>query len=184
MAASERRVAPPAVLADPAPAGLVRTLLSSYALLWGGTLLAAVLALPFKGQLRAFYGLRPPATGDMGMAALLAANNAREAAIPMLFALLRARKPWVIVLGDVVVGACLAANVAHGGLALGAYGPGLLGYLPHWPVEWAAFAVALTAWRRARTGRHDFCELLLLALACATLVCAGALIETYSVPGS
>jgi hypothetical protein len=117
--------------------------------------------------------------GGARVAALIAVNNAREASIPMLFALLRTRAPWVRTLGDAIVGACLAANVALGGIALGAYGVGLLGYLPHWPLEWAAFALALTAWRRSREGRRDVYELLLLALGCAALLCAGALIETY-----
>lgn len=188
MAAGQRRLTTPAA---PTPLrapcvrpGLARTVLSSYASLWAGTLLLAVLTLPFAGALHTFFGFRlaPAAPGDARMAASIVANNAREAAIPMLFTLLRARQRWVILLGDAVVTGCLAANVAIGGLALGAYGPGLLDYLPHWPLEWAAFALALTAWRRARTGTRDVCELLLLALFCASLLCAGALIETYTVP--
>jgi hypothetical protein len=100
----------------------------------------------------------------------------------MLFALLRGRWPWLIALGDVIVGGCFAGNVALGGLALGAYGPGLLLDLPHWPIEWAALAVALTGWRRARSGRRDLYELTLLAITCAILLCTAALIETYTVP--
>lgn len=179
MAASERRLTPPAALARH---GLARTVLSSYGLLWAGALLAAVLTLPLAGQLHGVHGLHLAPSGGARMAAVIAVNNAREAAIPMLFSLLRVRRHWVIVLGDFVVGGCLAANVALGGVALGTYGVGLLCYLPHWPLEWAAFALALTAWRRSRNGTRDPCELLLLALACASLLCAGALIETYTIP--
>ncbi len=188
MAASQRRLTTaPALTTAKGACGtpsLVRMVLASYGLLWAGTLLIAVLALPFTGPLHAFFGLRlaPAAPGTARMAVLFAANNAREAAVPLLLALLRTRKRWVILLGDAIVTGCLAANIALGGLALGTYGTGLLGYLPHWPLEWAAFALSLTAWRRARTGTRDMCELALLALFCVSLLCAGALIETYTVP--
>lgn len=188
MAASQRRLTRPAVLCTAegvcvAPR-LARTVLSSYALLWAGTLLFTVLALPFTGPLHAFFGLRlmPAAPGTARMVALIAANNMREAAIPILFALLRTHTRWVLRLGDAVVTGCLVANIALGGLALGTYGTGLLGYLPHWPLEWAAFALSLTAWRRARRGERDVLELALLALFCVSLLTAAALIETYTVP--
>ncbi len=180
MAASQRRLTKPAA---PRPS-LGHTLLSSYVLLWAGTLLFAVLAMPFARPLHAFFGLRmtPAAPGTARMAVLIAANNVREAAIPMLFALLRTRRRWVLRLGDAVVTGCLVANIALGGLALGTYGPALLGYLPHWPLEWAAFALSLTAWRRARRGERDVLELALLALFGVSLLAGAALIETYTVP--
>ena len=119
------------------------------------------------------------------MAALTLTNNAREAAIPFLFALLRVgARRWPIVLGNVVIAACFTADVALGGLALGTDGMRALPYLPQWPLEWAGLALALAAWRRARSGRRDPLELTLLAIGTAILLCVAALLETYAVPQS
>jgi hypothetical protein len=166
-------------------AGLAATMLESYCLLWLGTLLAAVLAIPIAGYLREAFDLRltlaPP--GSASMAALIAANNVRAAAVPLFFAVLKiGTRRWLVIVGDVVVGASLAVNVAIGGLALGAYGLGLLRYLPHWPLEWGGLALALAGWRRARRGQRDPCELALLAIGAAILLCLAALLETYAVP--
>lgn len=188
MAASDRQLvaAPPDGGSRPRRrVGLAATTLESYGLLWLGTLLAAIVAIPLAGHLRGVFGFRltlAPA-GTAGMAALIAANNVREAAIPLLFAVLRVgRRRWLLIAGDVVVGASVAANVALGGLALGAYGLGLLRYLPQWPLEWGGLALALAAWRRARHGRPDPFELALLAIGAALLLCLAALLETYAVP--
>ena len=117
------------------------------------------------------------------MAALIAANNIREAAIPLLCAALTVgQRRWLLLVGDVVVAASLAVNVALGGLALGAYGFHLLRYMPQWPLEWGGLALALAGWRRARRGQRDPCELALLALGAAILLCLAALLETYAVP--
>ena len=120
-------------------AGLAATMLESYCLLWLGTLLAAVLAIPIAGYLRGVFDFRltlaPP--GSASMAALIAANNVRAAAVPLLLRGPRESARATLarcIVGDVVVGASLAANVALGGLALGAYGLGLLRYLPQWPL--------------------------------------------------
>lgn len=168
-----------------APTGLLASVLGSYGLLWLGTLLAALLALPLAGQLRGVFAFRfaLAPSGTASMAALIAANNVREAGIPLLFAALKTGgRRWPVMLGDVVVGASLAVNVALGGLALGTYGTRLLPYLPQWPLEWAGLALALAGWCRARRGRRDPCELALLAIATAILLCLAALLETYVVP--
>jgi hypothetical protein len=162
-----------------------RSILTSYAMLWVGTALFALLAIPFAGPLRDLFGLSgglaPPGTTQM--AALTLTNNAREAAIPFLFALLRVgARRWPVLLGDVVIAACLAANTALGGLALGTDGIRALPYLPQWPLEWGGLALALAAWRRARSGRRDPCELALLAIGTTLLLCVAALLETYAVP--
>jgi hypothetical protein len=188
MAAGDRQLITAAPKTRPRPllrAGLVATMLESYCFLWFGTLLAAVLAIPIAGYLRGVFDFRltlaPPGTASM--AALIAANNVREAAIPLFFAALKiGTRRWLLIVGDVVVGASLAANVALGGLALGAYGLGLLRYLPHWPLEWGGLALTLAGWRRARCGQRDPCELALLAIGAAILLCLAALLETYAVP--
>jgi len=167
--------------------GVPASVLGSYALLWIGTLLAAAVALPFADSVRQALGhrLAPAQPGTVSMAVFIAANNMREAAVPVLFAALAlGRRRWSVAIGDAVVGASFAANVALGGLALGAYGFQLTHYLPQWPLEWGGLAVALSAWRRARAGRGGYSELVLLALSAATLLCLAALIETYVVPQS
>jgi hypothetical protein len=188
MAASDRQLVAAAAGGGSRPpqrTGLAATTLASYGLLWLGTLLAAIVAVPIAGDLRGVFGFRltlAPA-GTASTAALIAANNVREAAVPLLFAILKVGpRRWLVILGDVVVGASLAANVALGGLALGAYGPGLLRYLPQWPLEWGGLALALAGWRRARRGQRDPCELALLAIGAAMLLCLAALLETYAVP--
>lgn len=154
--------------------------------LWLGSVLVALLSYPARGAIRPLLGVElAPATapGTASMAAWIAANNVREAAIPFLCIALRTQRwPSLTRVGDLVVWSCLAVNVALGGLALGAYGPRLLGYLPQWPFEWAGLAVALAAWTRARSGRRDFYELLLLAILAALLLCCGALLETFATP--
>jgi hypothetical protein len=160
-------------------------MLESYCLLWLGTLLAAIIAIPIAGQLRGVFAFRfalaPPGTASM--AALIAANNMREAAIPLMLAVIKiGTRRWLLIVGDVVVGTSLAVNVALGGLALGAYGLPLLPYLPQWPLEWGGLALALTGWRRARRGQRHPCELALLAIGAAMLLCLAALLETYAVP--
>jgi hypothetical protein len=188
MAASDRQLVTAAAYGSSRPsrrAGLAATTLESYGILWLGTLLAAILAIPIAGPLRDVFGFRltlAPA-GTASMAALIAANNVREAAVPLLFAVLKVgRRRWLLIVGDVVVSASLAVNVALGGLALGAYGPGLLRYLPQWPLEWGGLALALAAWRRARRGQRDPCELALLAIGAAMLLCLASILETYAVP--
>ncbi len=172
-------------LRPPPRSSLALNIVQSYALLWLGTLLAVAIALPLAGQLRELFHLRlrlAPA-GTPGVAVQLASNNVRVAAVPLLFAALRATGLRSLrALCDAGVGASLATNVAIAGLALGAYGPALLRYLPHWPLEWGGLALALTGWRRARCGEGGGCELILLAIGAATLLCAAALLETYAVP--
>jgi hypothetical protein len=166
-------------------AGLAASVLSSYGLLWLGTLLAAIIAIPIAGSVREAFGLRlvPASAGTVSMAGLIAANNARETALPLLFAAFNVGgRRWLVVMGDVVVSASLAVNVARGGLALGAYGADLLRFLPQWPLEWGGLALGLTGWRRARRGDRDACELVLLSVGAATLICLAALLETYAVP--
>ena len=188
MAASDRQLVAAALDGSSRPrrrAGLAATTLESYCLLWLGTLLAAILAIPIAGQLRGVFAFRfaLAPTGTASMAALIAVNNVRAAAVPLLFAVIKiGTRRWLLIVGDVVVGASLAVNVALGGFALGAYGLGLLRYLPQWPLEWGGLALALAGWRRARRGQGDPCELALLAIGAAMLLCLAALLETYAVP--
>jgi hypothetical protein len=188
MAAGDRRLVPASATSSAHAqrrAGLATTALESYGLLWLGTLLAAIVAIPIAGEVRTFMGLRltTAPSGSARMAGQLAADNLRAAAVPLLLAALsNGRRRWLPLVGDLVVSASLTVNVALGGLALGAYGPRLVPYLPQWPLEWGGLALALAGWRRARHGRRDACELLLLAIGAAIFICPAALLETYAVP--
>jgi hypothetical protein len=188
MAAGDRRLVTDRAASSAHPRRqprLAHAAVESYVLLWLGTLLAAIVAIPVAGEVRSFMGLRltTAPSGSAGMAALLATNNLRVAAVPLLLAALsNGRRRWLPIVGDLVVSASLTVNVALGGKALGAYGPRLVAYLPQWPLEWGGLALALTGWRRARRGRRDACELLLLAIGASMLISFAALLETYAVP--
>jgi hypothetical protein len=86
-------------------------------------------------------------------------------------------------LGDLLVLALLAANAAPTGLALGAYGPGLLRYLPQLPLEWLGLALAAGSWLRVRRALEAEKRLLpsLLAVTGA-LLGAALLLETFATP--
>jgi hypothetical protein len=166
-------------------AGLLAGALHSYWQLWLATLAAALLTIPFAGTLRGAFELRlaPAPPGDLQIASSIAANNLRVVVVPLALAALRMGPEGRLrLLGDVLVGASLAANLALGGLALGAYGPRLLCYLPQWPLEWGALALAWSAWRRARRARIARRELLALGLGAAGLICVAAMLESYAVP--
>jgi hypothetical protein len=189
MATSDRQLSttPDRTISHNQGRSLPNTMLDSYALLWLATLISALLAIPIARQLRGYFfdfRLIPAPGGSASMAARIFANNVREAMIPFLFAVLRVgpRRQMVVAVGDVVVAASLGVNAMLAGLALGSYGLGLASFLPQWPLEWGALALAFTAWRRARVGRQPPFELALLAFATAILLCLAALLETYAVP--
>lgn len=166
--------------------GLARGALDSYMLLWAGTLVVAIAVLPLADALHGLLGLGLAPRRGVDVVFSILERNIRVAALPFLFALAIHARPSRCLrgFGDVVVAASLGGNVLLAGTALGAYGPRLLVLLPHWPFEWAGFALALTAWRGARNNACDALELVLLAIACAAFLAAGALLETYLVPGA
>ena len=81
---------------------------------------------------------------------------------------------------DITLAAVLALNTVAAGVALGAYGPRLLGAVaPHGPVELAGFALAGGAYLAARAGQPGAGRLALAAGGAVVLVAAGAALETY-----
>ena len=83
-------------------------------------------------------------------------------------------------LGEVLLGAAVAANLIVVGASFGAYGTRMLrAALPHGPVELAAYSLALALYRQGRTralpARH---VLAVVALSVAMLALA-AVLETY-----
>ncbi len=86
------------------------------------------------------------------------------------------------VLGTGLVAFSLFPNVVTVGLALGAYGPRLLPFLPHLAVEWLALAVTTTTWLLALRTPLAGARLLQLGFVVALLSAAGAAVETYVGP--
>ena len=83
---------------------------------------------------------------------------------------------------DALVALGLAVNAGLVGLALGAYGSALLPWLPHVPLEWAALAIGLAAYLRARRLAPRVRDVASAgALAVVPLVLAAA-IEAWATP--
>ena len=173
------------------PIGLARAWLTSYATIWASTLSVALLVSlcghPLVHPARELLALsltpqvNPPP--HLGHVLALAAHNVPVAAWPLLLGVVGAhRNRLARRVADALVVAYITANALPVSVALGAYGPPLLPYIPQLPLEWAGLALGASAWlvqrRRALTVREG---LLWLALIVCALLCAGAL-ETFAVP--
>src|SRR5262249_42884805 len=130
----------------------------------------------------------PPARIADALAIYL--HNARVLATPLLGAALlswlgfrgRSLQPARALL-DVFLACSVAANLALLTLSVAGYGPRRMAlWLPHLPCEFAAIAVAISTYLIARR-RPLHCAHLAAALtACAVLLVAAALLETYALP--
>lgn len=159
-----------------------------YALLWAATALAAlavscVASLHQLAEASIDLNLRPHARPNTANVLRLVVANAWMA-WPLLVAQLGgARIAWARTLTDVALIGNLALNTILVGAALGRYGPPLVPWLPHLPVEWAALAVAASGWLGARSGAiaggRALASRLVLFLA---LLLTAAALETYAVP--
>jgi hypothetical protein len=126
----------------------------------------------------AFEFSRPPATP--GDALAVAAGNLRLAGAVLLAAVLARVRPPIRPALDVVVGALAALNAITAGVALAAYGTGLLkATAAHAPLELAAFAVAGGAYLSARRRPLDGRQLTVATATSSMLLTAAALLETY-----
>ena len=126
----------------------------------------------------AFEFSRPPAT--LGDALAVAAGNLRLAGAVLLAALLAGLRPAIRPALDVVAGGLAGLNATTAGVALAAYGTRLLEAIAaHAPLELAAFAIAGGAYLSARRRPLDGRQLVAAAAACAGLLAAAAMLETY-----
>jgi hypothetical protein len=160
---------------------------SARALVWltGVTLVAALVAVAAPGlavALRAWFALEP-GTSRTGIHQALGIwlANLRVLGL-LLLAALAARERRLVPVLDAVVAAVLGVNVVLVGLALGAYGPPLLRWLAHVPLEWAGLAVGLAAYARARD--HTPCLLAVAkpAAAGAGLLALAGAVEVWATP--
>lgn len=113
----------------------------------------------------------------------LAAHNVPIAAWPLLPGLLADRPNRILRHAvDGLVVACLLANAAPVGAALGAYGARLLPYVPQLPIEWAGLAFGYASWLVQRRHTIGAAQRVGLLAAIVLVLVLAAIIETAAVP--
>ena len=122
-------------------------------------------------------------TGNLADALSILQNNARVLAAPFLLYLLGfpASRTGRLA-GDILVALLTAASAVPVGLELGRWHARLLPFLPQLPLEWAALAVAISAWLTARHNHAHPLQLALLAVLTLALLVAAAALETWATP--
>ena len=146
------------------------------------TVLGALLALADPG-LAGHTPPHPALDGTITEAVWILQNNLRVLAVPFLLAALRFPESRLGRRGgDVIVAGLVAASTISVGIALGRWGQRLLPYLPQLPLEWAALAIATSAWLTARHGHAHARELAVLGATTAVLLIGAATLETWCTP--
>jgi hypothetical protein len=134
-----------------------------------------------------------PSTGNGAQALSIFVHNLRVVALPLLGAAALAGlrfhpgiRDTLRALLDAVLCLSLVGNVTLLALSLAGYGLARLApWLPHLPVEFAALAIALDVYLRARRpGSLSSRLLLVAAVACGVALALAAVIETYATPGA
>ena len=174
----------------PRTRGVCTACVLGYAGVWAATGLAAaavgVGGRPAAAAVRGALGLKLDGgvrVHPLANIAMLAAHNLPVAAWPLLLGIAGAdRSRAGRGVGDTLVVASAAANTLPVGAALGAYGSGLLAYVPQLPVEWAAVALGISAWITQRQRALPRRERLLWLAAVTVCVLAAAVLETIAVP--
>lgn len=155
-----------------------RALITTYALLWTATLIAAA------ASATGLVGVSTHAPHDALAASpatawALLLHNAVVALWPLaLVALGWPQIPVARQAGDVLVAAQLVVHGTSVGLAFGAQ-PVLWRFLPHLPAEWLGLSAPIAGWLLARRQRDATRTLAGVSL--AALVVAAA-VETWAVP--
>jgi hypothetical protein len=92
----------------------------------------------------------------LAAAASILANNARVLALPYGLVILRFDAVrWGRTIGTALLLGVLSVNAITVGLALGRWQQGVIPYLPHLPLEWAAAGLAASVWARALARAGD-----------------------------
>jgi hypothetical protein len=114
---------------------------------------------------------------------MLAVHNVPIVAWPLLLGVVGAhRHRTARQIADVVVAACMTANVVIVGAALGAYGVRLVPYLTQLPLEWAALALGSGSWLLQRRRRLTLREGLVCFGLIVVVLLGAAALETGAVP--
>jgi len=155
----------------------------AYAALWALTAApAALIAVVPKAAHTAQAHLNfafAPADGTPAEALDILLTNGRVLAAITLAAWAAGRSGALRPMLDASVALTAALNVALVGVAIGAYGPRALAWLPHLPLEWAALACALAAYTQHRRTAQPLHTLAAPLAACAPLLVLAALAESY-----
>lgn len=173
------------------PADAGRTWLYAYAGVWTTTLTTtAVVGLvgrPLAAPARRLLGLTLTAHSNpppqLGHVLALAAHNLPIASWPLLLGVLGAHHHRAAThVADGVLVACLIANTAPVGAALGVYGTALLPFIVQLPLEWGALALGASGWVAQRRAALTIQQgLAIFALIASAILCA-AIVETVAVP--
>jgi hypothetical protein len=189
-------MAAPELIAPPARHGrLARAAfgawLTAYVAIWLATLGAAALLAAAGGTLtdttrhvlalRLSPAVNPPPSLERVLG--LALHNFPIAAWPLLLGAVGAERHALgRRIGDIAVIGWMAANTLPVGAALGAYGTGLLPYLPHLPLEWAGLALGASGWALQRRQPLERAEaVVLLGVLASMLICAAS-VEVLATP--
>jgi hypothetical protein len=125
----------------------------------------------------------PTLTGALSDAAAILANNARVLAAPFIAIALGFHQTGCGRRAGDVIGILVAAtSTVPVGIALARWGTRLLPYIPQLPVEWAALAIAISAWLAARNGTVDLPATTRRVVATAVLLIVAASLETWCTP--
>jgi hypothetical protein len=162
----------------------LRHVLVSYAALWSLTALAAVAGLLWPALAPA--GAPHPALHPtLGAIASILSANIGVLLVPFAVVALRfnaSRRSRRC--GDALLLIVLGRSATTIGLALGHNGTRLLPYIPQLPLEYAAAAIAASAWLRVHTHPDPaaFGEVARAALLTLALLAAAAVIEVLATP--
>lgn len=159
--------------------GLART----YAALWAFTAacaapIAAVPGAAHAARRRLDFAFAPTDGTPTEALALLQANGRVLLAVTVA-AWAAGRAGVLRPILDLSVLLIAVVNVAIVGVAIGAYGPRSLAWLPHLPLEWGAFACALATYTHRRSSPGRLTALAVPIGAWATLLVLAALVESY-----
>lgn len=177
-------------LAAPSSSCTTRTVLTRCLLLVGlaiaGVTLLAAIASARVPELGPGRAPRPTLHATPTEALTIFLTNAQTLIAPLILVAGRWHTGRVTRhVGDLVVGALVLANPMLVGFALGRYPTQLPAYLPHIALEYAALALAASAWLTRRLPNHRAQRSRSL-LGCATLTlivaAIAAVVETYAVP--
>jgi len=162
-----------------------RPALSVFGLLVVATVLAAVASALFA-ELGPPGRPHPTLSGTPAEAVSIFVHNCRSLVAPLLLAAGRWHTHRLTRhVGDLLVGALVLGNPILVGFALGRYPTQLPAYLPHIALEYAALALAASAWltRRLPNLSAQRSRSLLSCAALTLIVTAiAAVLETYAVP--
>jgi len=155
----------------------------AYAALWALTAAPAALIAVVPGAAhtaRAHLNFAfAPTDGTPAEALDILLTNGRVLAAITLAAWAASRSGALRPMLDASVALTAAVNVALVGVAIGAYGPRALAWLPHLPLEWAALACALAAYSRHRRQAQQLQTLAAPFAAWAVLLVLAAVVESY-----